>query len=336
MSRMKIAWLSEGGYTGKVPRQATANAGVLWAWMSNLEVDHYPILNFETAPTDGYEYLILQVPKTPEVRTALFEKNIVKQARRIAKKILFFQEGPVWVYQDMPLEQQFWHYNTLVDVDLIFCENTTDISYYKGFVPGKPVTNLPDLIVDDTIKGVRDIEKQDKAIIGGNFCRWYGGFDSYIVAQEFGVPLHAPSMGRKIEGEEQIPDLTHLPFLNWREWMFKLAEFRYAIHLMQTYAAGSFMMNCGYLGIPCIGYNHTDTQRNIFPDLSIDQDDLETARKLARKLVDDKDFYNECSQKAIVNFEKHSSETSFNKWKDNFFDKVDNLIDGKISYIGDY
>jgi|TARA_A100001515_G_scaffold21213_1_gene16015 hypothetical protein len=336
MSRMKIAWLSEGGYTGKVPRQATANAGVLWAWMSNLEVDHYPILNFETAPTDGYEYLILQVPKTPEVRTALFEKNIVKQARRIAKKILFFQEGPVWVYQDMPLEQQFWHYNTLVDVDLIFCENTTDISYYKGFVPGKPVTNLPDLIVDDTIKGVRDIEKQDKAIIGGNFCRWYGGFDSYIVAQEFGVPLHAPSMGRKIEGEEQIPDLTHLPFLNWREWMFKLAEFRYAIHLMQTYAAGSFMMNCGYLGIPCIGYNHTDTQRNIFPDLSIDQDDLETARKLARKLVDDKDFYNECSQKAIVNFEKHSSETSFNKWKDNFFDKVDDLIDGKISYIGDY
>ncbi len=336
MSRMKIAWQSEGGYTGKVPRQATANAGVLWAWMSNLEVDHYPILNFETAPTDGYEYLILQVPKTPEVRTALFEKNIVKQARRIAKKILFFQEGPVWVYQDMPLEQQFWHYNTLVDVDLIFCENTTDISYYKGFVPGKPVTNLPDLIVDDTIKGVRDIEKQDKAIIGGNFCRWYGGFDSYIVAQEFGVPLHAPSMGRKIEGEEQIPDLTHLPFLNWREWMFKLAEFRYAIHLMQTYAAGSFMMNCGYLGIPCIGYNHTDTQRNIFPDLSIDQDDLETARKLARKLVDDKDFYNECSQKAIVNFEKHSSETSFNKWKDNFFDKVDDLIDGKISYIGDY
>ena len=60
------------------------------------------------------------------------------------------------------------------------------------------------------------------------------------------------------------------------------------------------------------------------------------ARKLAKKLVDDKDFYNECSQKAIVNFEKHSSETSFNKWKDNFFDKVDDLIDGKISYIGDY
>ncbi len=325
---MKLAWLSEGGYTGKVPREQTANAGVLWAWMSNLEVEHYPILNFEHAPTDGYDYLILQIPKTLHIRTELLKRDIVKEARRIAKKILFFQEGPVWVYQDMPLPEQFWHYNMLVDVDMIFCENETDIPYYKGFVPGKPVTNLPDLIVDDTLVGIENVKKEDKAIIGGNFCRWYGGFDSYIIAQEFGVPLYAPSMGRKVEGEEQVPDLTHLPFLAWKDWMFKLAEFKYGIHLMQTYAAGSFMMNCGYLGIPCIGYNHTDTQRRIFPDLSVEQDDLQRARALAKQLVVDKDFYKECSEKAKNNFYKHSSENAFNKWKENFFSNVDKFIDG--------
>ena len=323
---MKLAWLSEGGYTGKVPREQTANAGVLWAWMSNLEVEHYPILNFEHAPTDGYDYLILQIPKTLHIRTELLKRDIVKEARRIAKKILFFQEGPVWVYQDMPLPEQFWHYNMLVDVDLIFCENETDIPYYKGFVPGKPVTNLPDLIVDDTLVGIENVKKEDKAIIGGNFCRWYGGFDSYIVAQEFGVPLYAPSMGRKVEGEEQVPDLTHLPFLAWKDWMFKLAEFKYGIHLMQTYAAGSFMMNCGYLGIPCIGYNHTDTQRKIFPDLSVEQDDLQRARALAKHLVIDKDFYKACSEKAKNNFYQHSSEVAFNQWKKNFFENVDEFI----------
>ena len=325
---MKLAWLSEGGYTGKVPREQTANAGVLWAWMSNLEVDHYPILNFEHAPTDGYDYLILQIPKTLHIRTELLKRDIVKEARRIAKKILFFQEGPVWVYQDMPLPEQFWHYNMLVDVDMIFCENETDIPYYKGFVPGKPVTNLPDLIVDDTLVGIENVKKEDKAIIGGNFCRWYGGFDSYIIAQEFGVPLYAPSMGRKVEGEEQVPDLTHLPFLAWKDWMFKLAEFKYGIHLMQTYAAGSFMMNCGYLGIPCIGYNHTDTQRRIFPDLSVEQDDLQRARALAKQLVVDKDFYKACSEKAKNNFYKHSSEVAFNEWKKNFFENVDEFIRG--------
>ena len=65
---MKLAWLSEGGYTGKIPREQTVNAGVLWAWMVNLETDHYPILGFDHAPTNGYDYVILQVPKTPGVR----------------------------------------------------------------------------------------------------------------------------------------------------------------------------------------------------------------------------------------------------------------------------
>jgi len=323
---MKIAWLSEGGYTGIVPRKQTVNAGVLWAWMANLESYHYPILDFSHAPTNGYDYVILQVPKTPGVREQLFNKDIVKEARRIGKKILFFQEGPVWVYQDMPLEWQFWHYNVLVDVDLIFCENETDIPYYKGFVPGKPVINLKDLIIDDYIKEARNTPKQEKAIIGGNFCRWYGGFDSYIIAQEFDCPIYAPSMGRKIKGEESIPDLTHLPFMPWGEWMFKLSEFKYAIHLMQTFAAGSFMMNCGYLGIPCIGYNRVDTQRKIFPKLSIDIDDLESARKLAKKLINDEEFYNECSQEAIVNFNKYYSETNFNTWKNDFFPNLDNFI----------
>jgi len=323
---MKIAWLSEGGYIGKVPREATANAGVLWAWMSNLQVDHYPLLDFSNAPTNAYDYLILQIPKTPEIRKQLINRDIVKEARRISKRILFFQEGPVWVYQDMPLDWQFWHYNVLVDVDLIFCENETDIAYFRGFVPGKPVIPLKDLIVDDTIKNTRNIAKQDKAIIGGNFCRWYGGFDSYVIAKEFDCPIWAPSMGRKIEGEERIPDLTHLPFLPWGQWMHKLAEFKYAIHLMQTFAAGSFMMNCGYLGIPCIGYNRVDTQRNIFPKLSIDVDDLDTARKLAHRLVNDKDFYNECSLDAINNFDKYYSEKTFNTWKNDFFLNIDKFI----------
>ena len=92
---MKLAWLREGGYTGKVPREQTTNAGVLWAWMANLQTDHYPILDFNHAPTNGYDYVILQVPKTPGVRERLFNKDIVKEARRIAKKVLFFQEGPV-------------------------------------------------------------------------------------------------------------------------------------------------------------------------------------------------------------------------------------------------
>ena len=85
-------------------------------------------------------------------------------------------------------------------------------------------------------------------------------------------------------------------------------------------------MNCGYLGIPCIGYNRVDTQRKIFPKLSIDVDDLETARKLANRLVNDNDFYEECSKEAIENFETHYSEIKFNEWKNDFFPNIDKYI----------
>ena len=96
---------------------------------------------------------------------------------------------------------------------------------------------------------------------------------------------------------------------------------------MQTFAAGSFMMNCGYLGIPCIGYSRVDTQRKIFPKLSIEIDDLESARKLARMLSTDKVFYDECSKEATENYEKYYSESTFNKWKNDFFKNIDDFIE---------
>ena len=41
----------------------------------------------------------------------------------------------------------------------------------------------------------------------------------------------------------------------------------------------------------------------------------------------DKDFYNECSQEAVLNFEKYYSEQKFNEWKSNFFLNIDKFIE---------
>ena len=39
--------------------------------------------------------------------------------------------------------------------------------------------------------------------------------------------------------------------------------------MMRTHAAGTFALNCSYLGIPCIGYKGLDTQSTLHPDLSL-------------------------------------------------------------------
>ena len=132
--------------------------------------------------------------------------------------------------------------------------------------------------------------KENKTIIGGNFARWYGGFQSYMVASSFGCPIYVPSSHCKRQGEDQVPNLTHLPWVSWIEWMGQLCNFKYAVNLMPTVAAGTFSMNCAYWPIPCLGNINVDTQFRLHPETSVEIHDIEKAMVIAERLKDEK-FY---------------------------------------------
>ncbi len=83
--------------------------------------------------------------------------------------------------------------------------------------------------------------------------------------------------------------------------------------MMRTHAAGTFALNCSYLGIPCIGYEELDTQRILHPNLSVENGDLETARKLVNKLWNDLDFYEENRILTKELYNKHYTEAVFKK-----------------------
>ena len=131
-------------------------------------------------------------------------------------------------------------------------------------------------------------------IIGGNFVSWYGGFDSYMIARKIGNPIVAPSMGRKQELESQIEDIQYLPYMSWRDWISNLGQYNIGIHLMRTHAAGTFAMNCGFHGIPCIGYRGLDTQQILHPNTTIEVGDLEKAKEIGLRLKTDDGFYRSC------------------------------------------
>ena len=110
--------------------------------------------------------------------------------------------------------------------------------------------------------------------------------------------------------------------MEWKDWIYKLAEFKYAVHLMPTIAAGTFAMNCAYLGIPCIGYGELDTQYMLHPNLTVDQNDLDSAVMLAKLLKEDKDFYNERSKEAQENYKLFHSEEVVRESLVTFFDSI--------------
>ena len=151
-------------------------------------------------------------------------------------------------------------------------------------------------MIADEIKTEVELEDRNGVIIGGNMVRWYGGFDSYVIAQEFDTDIFAPSMGRKIDREDEM-DINHLPYMDWLDWQTELSKHKYGVHLMPTHAAGTFALNCSYHGIPCIGYDGLDTQSELHPDLTVSMGDLKTSNELVYKLKNDKDFYTHCSKK---------------------------------------
>jgi len=116
------------------------------------------------------------------------------------------------------------------------------------------------------------------------------------------MPISAPSMGRKIEREDEL-DITHYPYMSWVDWMNALSQFHVGVHMMPTHAAGTFTLNCAFHGIPCIGYKGLDTQEELHPVLSVDDGDIETAKHLVNKLKDDS-FYQECSIMCRENYVK--------------------------------
>lgn len=313
-----IIFLSQMDFAGKIPR-THRNMRVEFAQMCTLQADHNSLFNINNIDKK-YDIAILLIPKTSKDRDKLQNIDIIQEARKISSKVLFMQEGPLWIFQDMPVEQQIWHYNILSNVDGILTENQTDIKYFKGINSSIPIIDIKSLMIPDLIEKALNVKKQNKVIIGGNFTRWYGGFDSFVAARYFELPIYAPSMGRKQPNEELL--VEHLPYMEWVDWIYKLAEFKYAIHLMPTIAAGTFAMNCGYLGIPCVGYGELDTQSNIHPNLTVEQGDLESAVKLVNRLKNDKDFYNEQSKLAKENYEKHHSEKVVNEYLTNFFNSL--------------
>jgi len=294
---MSIAFFTEMGFNGKIPSNHN-NMRTEFAWMVALNADHY---NINNVPDKKYDLGITIIPKN----NPQFD---LKRLKQYCGKVAVMQEGPHWYFQDYNLNDQINYFNALTSADIIFVHNKADKIYYRGLTGHKDVRVMRSLMIEEAI-GETKIVNRKGVIIGGNFVNWYGGFDSYMVANSQFDVVSAPTMGRKQEGEEQL--LTLLPYMNWKEWIHKLNEFKIGVHLMRTHAAGTFALNCAYLGIPCIGYKGLDTQELCHPELTVNVGDLGHAKELIKELNNSNEFYNECSKQAKDYYNIYYHENNF-------------------------
>ena len=95
-----------------------------------------------------------------------------------------------------------------------------------------------------------------------------------------------------------MSNIIYLPYMTWADWMVELNKRKYGVNLMRTFAAGTFSLNCSFLGIPCLGWDALETQRLCFPELSVPVGDMVEARRMAKHLKNNELFYNHVSEYA--------------------------------------
>jgi len=301
---MRVTFFSEAGYVGKVPRN-NPNMRTDMAWVCALDATHIPVTKIDSF--DGeFDLGILIIPKNKE---HLFNFPLVEHMRRLCKKISTMQESTYWYWQGGSIQSQLWYHSVLQSMDIIFCHNDMDLRYYKGITDVR-CELLPSLMITDYVKEY-DGERNGVAV-GGNWVSAYRGFDSYLIGKILDDNISAITTGR-MKADEKLLDINHLPWVQWLDWMYELSKRKYGVQL-GTAAAGTFNLNCAYLGIPCIAYDNVNTQKYLHPDLSVPDGDIEQARKLATRLANDNDFYIECSNKAKENFNNLYSEEKFKSY----------------------
>ena len=297
---MRVAFFTEMGFNGKVARTHT-NMRTEFAWMVALNADHY---NLQQTPDQEYDLAIVINSKNHP------EQVDISRVKTKCRQVGIMQEGPFWYFQDYPLANQIEYYNNLVAADIIYVHNEQDKQYYQGLTDHPDVRVLRSLMIEDPIKKITPAKERTGVMIGGNFKSWYGGFDSFMLAKSITDEIYSPQMGRRQEGEQQL-GITQLPYLEWNQWISELSKRKIGIHMMRTHAAGTFAMNCSYLGIPCIGYEGLDTQRILHPELTVKDGDLLEARRLVRKLNEDRNYYSNCSSETQELYQQYYHERHF-------------------------
>ena len=308
MTQNKIAFFSEGGYTGKVPRNIPMRTDQ--AWVCALNAVHYCVFKLNEI-NESYDIGVVIIPKEKN-REHLANQNypLIDNIRKYCTKVIIMQEGCHWDWMEDPVPTMVWFYNQLLEADMLLCHNDADVHYYAG-ITDKPCTILPTLMIEDNIK-IDD--KEDRVFVAGNWHLTYRGFDAWVISNEFDLPKYGFKSGKFKAGEE-VNGINYLPWMDWYTFMYELSKCKYGIQTYQS-SAGQFPLNCAYLGIPCIGYDDVNTQINLFPDLSVKRGDIRHARRLANNLQNNLDFYNRVSIKSKQLYKEYYKEDKFlNNWK---------------------
>jgi hypothetical protein len=167
------------------------------------------------------------------------------------------------------------------------------------------------------------------ALIPGPLKGYQRGLISYKLASDNikSMPVYATKYPRPQQIHQSSifiprPDLYKMKGIelinrmNVDEWINFIYGASFGIDIYRDFSGGNCSLEFGSLGVPLIGNINLDTQRDIFPDLSFEFNDYDGIKNAINLLLNDKDFFEEVSNKALTNTkEKYNSQIVVENFK---------------------
>lgn len=314
---MKNYFCTELGFEGKIPNNHT-NLRALETWIKYLNATHLNI--FKTlSNSDQYGGICwLVIPKGDEAVGFLIKHypNVILNLKNKFEKIYCIQEGETTYWSNKLVSTQVWIYNQFALSDRIYTQNEYDKKFLKGLFYNIPIHIIRSVLDESVLEKNNFLPKSNKAIIPGPCMFEYLGFSNNVIFQTLEIDVDVPPMGssrmpKDSYNMENNININYLQYKGWKEWMENLSQYRYGMFMVGHIGAATFPLNCGYFGIPCVGDNRADTQKLIYPDLSVDYLDYHSSLSILKKLKEDPIFYSEISKKSIELYNFHFNKTTF-------------------------
>jgi len=226
--------------------------------------------------------------------------------------VLITQESSIFDWFDWHAEEQQLYISILAKAKAFMYHSHFDMEIMKAFCstfikyPG--CTNL----VIDTPKQFQD---GLYALIPNPIKRFQRGMITHklVVDTVKDMPIYSmrynPPQNYQLSFPEAytLPGIQLIDRLPSDQWMQLVYGAKFGVDINREFSGGNCSLEFGSLGVPLIGNEQLDTQRDIFPDISFEFSDYTGIKQAIHRLNTDEDFYMEVSYKALQNIKTHYS-----------------------------
>ncbi len=313
----KIIYVNELGYQDgyhTFPRHRLPQAYIeLDNWYS---MSYESFSNYSPLPNDIF---IFQSPTNNELVKLKLIYNVVD-----TNKTFITQESSIFDWFDWPAQEQEIYIDLISRATAFMYHSEYDKQVMNAFT--SRFVKFPGCInlFTDQSKKYGDGEY---ILIPNPIKRFQRGMINHKLVSDSvkNTPIYAINYNAPKNYPLSFPDgyklgnITLVNRVNHDGWLNLIYNSKFGVDIHREFSGGNCSLEFGSLGVPLIGNINLDIQRDIFPDLSFDFLDYINIKKTIHLLLNDKDFYNEVSQKALDNTKKlYNSKTIVEQFKNDF------------------